>query len=183
MGRLSKEAKEAKTYAAINAVLWSATQEFAKANKYEIGVAVVDGKSEKRKEFEKAMLAYYASVGSWVYMQPHLTLFEIATGEKFPLKELQDLVNKKGMGHEALKWNKFAVVMVEGCQNGHNYPVGKLAVMAYGEKKSGIMHDGSYGNSLSGYKNEVRPATQEELKTLTKYQYATLLREFFIQIP
>lgn len=183
MGRLSKEAKEAKTFEAIRAVIWKSTQKFIKDNKYDVADPA-DTRSDKLKVFMPVLSQYYRDISSDCYIKPMLSLYELATGEKMSLAQFKTEHNKVAAVSPTLVWTRHcAVVPTTPNDNGHNYPNDKIVIMAFGEAKSGIMHDGSYGNSFSGKKSGVRPATSEELLTITNYQYATLLREFFVGVP
>ncbi len=181
MARLSKEAKEAKTHDSIRAMIWSATQRFAKDNKYDVADPT-DTRSEKKKAMQRIAETHHTNTGSDTYVRPFLSMYEILTGEPFTLSEYTAQRAKGTIASPELVWTRHAAVIPVVNDNANSYPLEKIVIFPFGEKKSGIVHDGSYGNSLSGKKSAVRPATVEELLTITKYQYATLLREFFVQI-
>ncbi len=179
MGRLSKEAKEAKTYDAIRAMIWRATQEFAKINKHNVDpVEVKVERSEKYLALEKILVAQKPSFNDG-QAKAITTLFEMVTGEKMDVKEVWKPI--KAVDYN--KWVKHCAVIPVKQEGGHNYPLGTVAIMSYGTATSGILHDGSYGNTLGDKSDICRPATLDELQTITKYQFATLLREFFVAVP
>lgn len=137
-----------------------ATEAFAKENGYTEERKV--GYTEQQQEIIKAFAGFteICSKGRCQLSK----LVSAMTG--IPATALMDEYNKRG--GVTVKFIPFAVVVVLGNDNNHNYPLETPLMLVEEDGVRAIMSSGTLGNHLTKTKDLIRPATLEEIERFYK---------------